>query len=34
MTDITPAGRADRAPTGKLRAGINYGNFIAPPPPK
>ena len=28
MTDITPAVRADLAPTGKLRAGINYGNFI------
>jgi polar amino acid transport system substrate-binding protein len=26
--DITPAVRADLAPTGKLRAGINYGNFI------
>ncbi len=28
MPDITPAVRADLAPTGKLRAGINYGNFI------
>ena len=28
MTDITPAVRADLAPTGKLRAAINYGNFI------
>jgi polar amino acid transport system substrate-binding protein len=28
MADITPAVRADLAPTGKLRAGINYGNFI------
>jgi polar amino acid transport system substrate-binding protein len=28
MTDITPAIRADLAPTGKLRVGINYGNFI------
>ena len=28
MSDITPAVRADLAPTGKLRAGINYGNFI------
>ncbi len=28
MIDITPAVRADLAPTGKLRAGINYGNFI------
>jgi polar amino acid transport system substrate-binding protein len=28
MTDITPAVRADLAPTGKIRAGINYGNFI------
>src|SRR5262245_18560909 len=28
MTDIAPAVRADLAPTGKLRAGINYGNFI------
>jgi polar amino acid transport system substrate-binding protein len=28
MSDITPAIRADLAPTGKLRAGINYGNFI------
>jgi polar amino acid transport system substrate-binding protein len=26
--DITPAIRADLAPTGKIRAGINYGNFI------
>ena len=28
MNDITPAVRADLAPTGKLSAGINYGNFI------
>ena len=28
MADITPAVRADLAPGGKLRAGINYGNFI------
>jgi polar amino acid transport system substrate-binding protein len=28
MIDITPAVRADLAPTGKLRAAINYGNFI------
>jgi len=28
MPDITPAARADLAPTGKLRVGINYGNFI------
>jgi polar amino acid transport system substrate-binding protein len=28
LTDITPAVRADLAPTGKLRAAINYGNFI------
>ena len=28
MTDLTPAVRADLAPTGKLRAAINYGNFI------
>ncbi|HEX6209664.1 MAG TPA: transporter substrate-binding domain-containing protein [Methylomirabilota bacterium] len=28
MTDITPAVRADLAPTGTLRAAINYGNFI------
>ena len=28
MTDIAPAIRADLLPTGKLRAGINYGNFI------
>jgi len=28
MTAITPAVRADLAPTGKLRAGVNYGNFI------
>jgi polar amino acid transport system substrate-binding protein len=25
---VTPAVRADLAPTGRLRAGINYGNFI------
>ena len=28
MTKIPPAVRADLAPTGTLRAGINYGNFI------
>jgi polar amino acid transport system substrate-binding protein len=28
MTSITPAARADLAPTGKLRVAINYGNFI------
>ena len=28
MTEITPAVRADLAPNGTLRAGINYGNFI------
>jgi len=28
MSQITPAGRADLAPTGTPRAGINYGNFI------
>ena len=28
MTDITPAIRGELAPTGKLRAGINYGNAI------
>lgn len=28
MTSITPAARADLAPTGTLRAAINYGNFI------
>jgi polar amino acid transport system substrate-binding protein len=28
MTQPTPAIRADLAPTGTLRAGINYGNFI------
>jgi polar amino acid transport system substrate-binding protein len=28
MTDITPAVRADLAPSGKVRAAINYGNFI------
>jgi polar amino acid transport system substrate-binding protein len=28
MTDVTPAVRADLVPTGKLRAAINYGNFI------
>jgi len=28
MIDITPAVRADLAPIGKLRAGINYGNVI------
>ena len=28
MPDITPAVRADLVATGKLRVGINYGNFI------
>ena len=28
MTDISPAARADLAPTGKLRVGINLGNFL------
>jgi polar amino acid transport system substrate-binding protein len=28
MSDITPAVRAELAPTGKVRAGVNYGNFI------
>jgi polar amino acid transport system substrate-binding protein len=28
MTEISPAVRADLAPTGTLRAGINYTNFI------
>jgi len=28
MTDLTPAVRSDLAPTGALRVGINYGNFI------
>jgi polar amino acid transport system substrate-binding protein len=28
MTDITPGVRGDLAPTGALRAAINYGNFI------
>jgi polar amino acid transport system substrate-binding protein len=28
MPEITPAVRNDLAPTGKVRAGINYGNFI------
>jgi polar amino acid transport system substrate-binding protein len=28
MSDLTPAVRADLAPTGSLRAAINYGNFI------
>jgi polar amino acid transport system substrate-binding protein len=28
VTEISPAVRADLAPTGKLRAAINYGNFI------
>ena len=28
MTEITPAVRADLAPTGAVRVGINYGNFI------
>jgi polar amino acid transport system substrate-binding protein len=28
MMDISTAARAELAPTGKLRTGINYGNFI------
>jgi polar amino acid transport system substrate-binding protein len=28
MPDITAAVRADLVPTGKIRAGVNYGNFI------
>jgi len=28
MPEITPAVRADLAPAGKIRAGINYNNFI------
>jgi polar amino acid transport system substrate-binding protein len=28
MTPIAPAVRADLAPTGALRAGVNYGNFL------
>jgi polar amino acid transport system substrate-binding protein len=28
MAQVPTAARADLAPTGKLRAGINYGNFI------
>jgi polar amino acid transport system substrate-binding protein len=28
VSDVTPAVRADLAPTGSLRAGINYGNFL------
>lgn len=27
-TDITPAARAELMPTGRLRAGINHGNFL------
>lgn len=27
-TQVSPAVRAELAPTGKLRAGINYGNFL------
>jgi polar amino acid transport system substrate-binding protein len=27
-TDISPAARSELAPTGKLRVGINYGNFL------
>ena len=27
-TMVTPAVRADLAPSGTLRAGVNYGNFI------
>ena len=26
--DITPSVRSELAPTGKLRVGINYGNFL------
>ena len=28
MSDVTPSVRADLAPTGAVRAAINYGNFI------
>jgi polar amino acid transport system substrate-binding protein len=28
MAQVPPAARTDLAPTGKLRAGVNYGNFI------
>lgn len=28
MTDVSPAARADLTPTGKLRVGINLGNFL------
>src|SRR6266700_3965113 len=28
MAQVPPAARADLPPTGKLRAGVNYGNFI------
>ncbi len=28
MSQVSPAARSDLAPTGKLRAGINYGNAI------
>src|SRR2546427_33451 len=28
MAQVAPAVRTDLAPTGKLRAGVNYGNFI------
>ncbi len=28
MIEITPTVRAELAPTGKIRAGVNYGNFI------
>ncbi|HEY4907941.1 MAG TPA: ABC transporter substrate-binding protein, partial [Methylomirabilota bacterium] len=28
MAQGPPAARTDLAPTGKLRAGVNYGNFI------
>ncbi len=28
MTDVTPAARAQIAPTGMLRAGVNLGNFL------
>jgi polar amino acid transport system substrate-binding protein len=28
MTQLTPAVKSELAPTGKIRAGINYGNYI------
>ena len=30
VTEISPALRSELAPTGKLRVGINYGNFLLP----